>query len=740
MHNNKTRWFNLFTLFFLILNTLVFSQNPSYYTGINTSSPTFVDDLKARIREDYTKVSYDLFDETNIANFASYDKGGGTKGVRCVYSNYEYTYSGTFTWAVFSREHTFCHSWMPTYSSTSGNEYADQHHLFPTHQNSANGVRSNHPLGVVSSVSSTFGEAKYGTNTLGQIVYEPRAAHKGDAARALLYMMLRYDDINGKQWDFDWLNNTRLPSLSEAPQSLALLLQWHTADPPDQWEIDRNDYIESIQGNRNPFIDHPEYVDYINFNNMTYAGTPATNTIVQFLTSAGSVSENAGTYSLTLTIQNPSPTLACSVQVALTSGNASDVGNYTTQTVVFPANSSANQTVSLAITDNAIIDGDKFFTFTLQNISGGNSPSIGSNGNFNLTVFENEMSLLISEYSDASDFNNEFIEIYNNTSFPKNVSGYKVQQFGESSDIFTLPEGTIIQPHGFLVIGRNSILSVFETFWGVTLNPDVVTYVQSAYNTVPVINGGQNFALLDAASQNIDPPTGATFISTTAGKRAYRIGLGNTASDWNGTTSQTTATPGALDLDSPLPVELTSFTASAGKGNVILKWATATETNNHGFYIEAANPEFNEWKTIGFIEGSGNSNSPKEYSFTHVLDFERPHDYKYRLRQVDNSGAFTYSNEILVTNIQPVSFNLSQNYPNPFNPSTTINYTIPEESSVKLKIFDILGSEILTIVDETQKAGNYSVNFNASDLPGGVYFYTIYAGEFTSTKKMSLIK
>ncbi|NLH59860.1 MAG: hypothetical protein GX452_00475, partial [Ignavibacteriales bacterium] len=160
MHNNKTRWFNLFTLFFLILNTLVFSQNPSYYTGINTSSPTFVDDLKARIREDYTKVSYDLFDETNIANFASYDKGGGIKGVWCVYSNYEYTYSGTFTWAVFSREHTFCHSWMPTYSSTSGNEYADQHHLFPTHQNSANGVRSNHPLDTVVTVTSSFGEAK----------------------------------------------------------------------------------------------------------------------------------------------------------------------------------------------------------------------------------------------------------------------------------------------------------------------------------------------------------------------------------------------------------------------------------------------------------------------------------------------------------------------------------------------------------------------------------------------------
>ncbi|MHC1737095.1 MAG: endonuclease [Ignavibacteriaceae bacterium] len=728
-----------FLLLLLILFPVLLSAQGTYYNLINTSSPTFVDDLKSRIRIPYTKVSYDLFDETNIANFASYDKGGGVRGVKCVYSNYEYEYSGTFTWAVFSREHTFCFSWMPTNPSTSGNEYADQHHLFPTHQNSANGVRSNHPLDTVVTITSTFGEAKYGKNSLNQYVYEPRPLHKGDAARAILYMMLRYDDLGGNQWDFDWLNNTRLPALSEAPQNLTRLIQWHYQDPPDDWERARNDYIQSIQGNRNPFVDHPEYVDFINFNNMTYKSSSSpTNTIVQFNSSAGSVAENGGTYVLTLTIQNPSPTTACSVQVALTSGTASNIGNYTTQTVVFPANSSANQTVTLTITDNSIIDGDKLFTFTLQNISGGNTASIGSNSTFNLTVYENEISLFISEYADASGTGNfiyEFVEIFNDSYQENNLGGYHLHQIASIVD-FTIPANTIIPPKGFLIIGRNSTQTAFETFWNQTMNPDNVVYVNSG-EIIPLINGSEQYQLRDASSNNVDPLSAFSFIAITQNNRVYRTGFGNTSSDWV-LTGYSSATPGALENDSPLPVELTSFTASVGKGTVTLNWSTATETNNFGFNVETFRSTSQEWKTIAFIPGSGNSNSVKEYSFTYIISPSS--GVKYRLKQIDNDGYFSYSKEILLENHQPLEFELHQNYPNPFNPSTVITYQLPRNSEVKLKIFDILGNEIKTIVSETQLPGNYSVEFNGDNLPSGVYFYTIFTNEFTSTKRMSLIK
>lgn len=265
--------------FFILCSIVLNAQNDLYYSAINTGSSGFVTDLKTRIRSPYTKISYDSFDETNIAHYASFLVSGSTRGVICVYSGHLYTYTGTFTWLPLSREHTWCHSWMPSYSSESTNEYADQHHLFPAHQDNANGRRNNHPLGIVTSSTYTYLDGKLGTNNSGETVYEPRNSHKGDAARALLYMCIRYDGLNGHTWNFNWLNNTRLPSLSEAPQSLATLLLWHQQDPPDKWEVERNNYIESIQSNRNPLIDHPEFVNYINFNDLTklsptYAAEP----------------------------------------------------------------------------------------------------------------------------------------------------------------------------------------------------------------------------------------------------------------------------------------------------------------------------------------------------------------------------------------------------------------------------------------------------------------------------------
>ena len=292
MHNRFVVSIALIIIFLFILTDLILAQAGTYYNALNPSSSSFITDLENRIRNPYTQVSYNSFDETNIANFASFDNGNGTRSVFCVYSNFEYIYTGTFSWLPMSREHTYCHSWQPTHPSESLPEYSDQHHLFPTHQNGANGVRSNHPLGNVVNVISTFLEGKYGTDVNGNLVYEPRDEHKGDAARAVLYMPVRYNGISGYDWTFNWLNNTRLPSLSEGPQDLGTLIQWHKQDPPDKWEVDRNNYIQSIQQNRNPLVDHPEYVNYINFNNLsklnpTYAIEP-TNYVTNFTGISGS--------------------------------------------------------------------------------------------------------------------------------------------------------------------------------------------------------------------------------------------------------------------------------------------------------------------------------------------------------------------------------------------------------------------------------------------------------------------
>jgi Endonuclease I/Secretion system C-terminal sorting domain len=249
----------------------------NYYSTINAEVSTFISDLQTRIRSPYTKISYDNYDETMMTHFAFTDSTGGQKVATCIYSGQIYAYTPPFSWtpiSPFSREHTWCVSWTPSNATPATNEYCDQHHLFPVNQNNANAIRNNHPLGEVVTIISSYLDGTYGLDANGNNVYEPRDAHKGDAARALLYMSLRYNGVGGFDWTFDHLNNSIMVALSEDPQSVATLLQWHAQDPPSNYEIARNDYIYSIQNNRNPLIDHPEWINHINFNNLSYIPTP----------------------------------------------------------------------------------------------------------------------------------------------------------------------------------------------------------------------------------------------------------------------------------------------------------------------------------------------------------------------------------------------------------------------------------------------------------------------------------
>jgi len=187
----------------------------------------------------------------------------------------------------------------------------------------------------------------------------------------------------------------------------------------------------------------------------------------------------------------------------------------------------------------------------------------------------------------------------------------------------------------------------------------------------------------------------------------------------------------------PLPVELISFTASTNNSIVELYWQTETEVNNYGFEILRCSQN-TDWLKIGFLEGYGNSNSPKSYSFTDKYPTGGC-NFKYKLKQIDNDGSYEYSTEIevkLVTN----NFNLYQNYPNPFNPETKISYTVPKTSDIVMKVFDILGIEIETLFSEQKQTGTYEITWNAEDLPSGVYFYRITAGNFVDTKKLMLLK
>jgi len=238
----------------------------TYYDAIDEFSPTLWTDLHTLINNHFP-VYYSDYISNLINNYESRDTlvgGKSQKTVTCVYSGENYVYTEPFSFTVFSREHVFCESWMPTYNNanyTALPEYADYHNLQPVNQNKINVYRLNFPLGKVVTVQYQYLEGKKGLDSLNHVVFEPRDKIKGDCARAMFYQILCYDGVNGD----DWYLPVVVDSATMYGQDESLLKKWNTQDPPDNYEIARNDYIFSLQSNRNPFIDHPEWANWFGF-------------------------------------------------------------------------------------------------------------------------------------------------------------------------------------------------------------------------------------------------------------------------------------------------------------------------------------------------------------------------------------------------------------------------------------------------------------------------------------------
>jgi len=230
---------------------------------------------------------------------------------------------------------------------------------------------------------------------------------------------------------------------------------------------------------------------------------------------------------------------------------------------------------------------------------------------------------------------------------------------------------------------------------------------------------------VDAISINTIPPYG-TLISACWGS-GYTANSGP-----NGNFSIVRIT-----ADDPVPVELTSFSASVTGDNVILEWTTATELNNLGFEVQRKSQD-TKFEAVGYVSGSGTTTEPRNYFFT---DSKIPNgQYTYRLKQMDFDGVVSYSDEIVVEVDAPAEYALEQNYPNPFNPSTNINFSIAEASVVKVAVFNLLGQQVSLLLDEFKEAGLHTVTFDAGQLPSGAYFYSIETPLFKQTKKMLLAK
>ena len=233
--------------------------------------------------------------------------------------------------------------------------------------------------------------------------------------------------------------------------------------------------------------------------------------------------------------------------------------------------------------------------------------------------------------------------------------------------------------------------------------------------------------------------------TTIEGSSVGLTGTGTQYSDFTWTNFSGTATPGMPNVTQTLPVELTSFTASVINNKIVLNWQTNSEVNNYGFDVERSTISNNNWKKIGFIEGSGTTTEQHSYSYTdnEILSGK----IFYRLKQTDNDGSYKFSSIVEVDAGEfPGEFVLNQNYPNPFNPTTKISFIVKNSQSVELKVYNTLGNQVATLFDDKAEANKvYEVEFKAKEFSSGIYFYTLKAvpeGKkgFVYTRKMVLLK
>jgi len=430
--------------------------------------------------------------------------------------------------------------------------------------------------------------------------------------------------------------------------------------------------------------------------------------------------------------------------------------------------------ITLTTGSSPLIEWNELVNNNSQNTSPKNQISIGTQGNNSPTILHNKIyggmfnrtggisiSTLIGGSSSSSEI--AYNEIYHN-SFGIAMTGSNpitcyihdnlIYNNNINPDVMT--SGSGINTYGTAVVApiitRNRI---YGNWWGVTIqvgitgqpgaNPNLgnIENADTTDNGLNIIYGNvQGLNVYDLYNNTLDP--------IFAQNNDWGVYDSTLIEDhiFHNVDSSALGVVKFVPFSAQIPVELTSFTASVVDGNVVLNWITATELNNAGFQIErrkTKDERKEDWENIGFVNGNGTSTETHTYSFTDQNPV--PGKSYYKLKQIDFDGSFEYSNIVEVDLTLPIVFSLEQNYPNPFNPSTKIKYSIPnvtmsgvEGSRVILKVFGILGNEVATLVNEEKPAGNHEVNFDASKLSSGVYFYQLQAGSFVETKKMILLR
>jgi hypothetical protein len=387
-----------------------------------------------------------------------------------------------------------------------------------------------------------------------------------------------------------------------------------------------------------------------------------------------------------------------------------------------------------------------------------------SGGNYMTVVFIGHRSTISVASNDLSVFRGKWVEAYEKTNF-NNFGGYDliIKSVDDESEVLRYGHGTIMWTDSATFMGAK---------WGIYRSLNSLSYLRDEsvrFADFSIVKGGlinKPVAPTELKIILLSPDrVNLTWKNNSVNVDQFRIDRSSDGIVWSYLASAKAGNNQHIDTliiggtyyykvraentignsiwsDSvggnyPLPVELNLFNAVSIKRTIRLDWETETEKNSNKFVIERKSISI-DWISIGSIKAADLSNSPKQYSF---IDKNLQSDkYQYRLKLIDNDGTFEYSKIVEAEVDVPGNYELSQNYPNPFNPSTIISYSLPSSSNIKLIIYNTLSQTIKTLESGYKTAGNYSINFNASYLPSGIYFYKLEAGSFTQIKKMILLK
>jgi hypothetical protein len=335
------------------------------------------------------------------------------------------------------------------------------------------------------------------------------------------------------------------------------------------------------------------------------------------------------------------------------------------------------------------------------------------------------------------------------SSFTQNITPNTVNQPIGRFQLTANASGATLTATSIRLNGMRSGLSNFKLWLSAnsTFEPGSDTQLGSTIGSDPGDGGSVLFTFSSAITISPVYYFLTADVAAAASGTVQGVIVANGSLTTQGTLSGTISNAALSNNTAALPVVLTKFCATNSGESIVLNWQTATEENNYGFEVERrgtgdgrleTREGVSEWEKIGFVKGNGNSNSPKQYDFE---DKNAPTGkVNYRLKQIDFDGKYELSNSVEVTVSAPANMSLEQNNPNPFNPMTNISFQTPTSGRVVLKVYDLMGRERATLIDEYKPAGKYTVKFNGTDSASGVYIYVLTTPGGVLKNKMILVK